>query len=363
MAFGSIVLFPKHKGVAMFRFLAVLFLCLFANIRAGAVEKNDLNVMGVGSAIIDLLVQVDDDFFTSHFSERKGGSYQCDPETLDRILRDVAIQKTAPGGSAGNTLRALAKLGMPCQFSTHVGDDPSGDCFCKEMGQLGIAGIVKDPEFSTMRILCLITPDGERTFLYCHKIHDWDVVPAAENFPEAKWIHFESFLVWEAPHLIERSLQLAHETGATISLDLSNFNLVQQYKDKLQEWLERYVDVVFGNEEEVRILTGLSPEEACMRLQEICPIAVVTKGSKGCLVGQRGKLVEVPAFAANVVDTTGAGDYFSAGFIYGCLHDLPLADCARIGNRMGSTIVEVVGTDLPEEKWEEIRNFLKNNES
>lgn len=347
------------EGVAMMRyFYAIFFTCWLLQPRA--IHGDPGLVTGVGSSIIDMLVQVDDDFFVSHVPGQRGGSYRFDREGFNRILEDVkSISKIAPGGSAANTIKALSKLGIPCLFSSHVGDDSSGARYCQEMSVMGIDGVEKDPNFSTIQILCLITPDGERTFLYCHGTYDWNRV-AAEHFRKAKWAHFESFLLWEAPTYCELSLRLAREMGVCVSLDLSNFSVVQQHRDKIFEWIGRYVDVLFGNEDEVRILTGLSPEEGCMKLQEMCSIVVMTKGANGCLIGHRGELIEVPAFSAKVVDTTGAGDYFSAGFIYGCLHHYSLVDCARIGHRMGSAITELVGTDLPEEKWDEIRAFMKS---
>jgi sugar/nucleoside kinase (ribokinase family) len=318
----------------------------------------DGKVLGVGSCIMDLLVQVDDTFVQEYVGG-KGGSYLCDAKHFDQILKKIpSTLKTCPGGSAGNTVRALAKLGVPCAFSSYVGEDDYGNAFCQEMDKLHIGGVHKTREFSTICILCLVTPDGERTFLHAHKTKDWDEVPR-EEYNLAKWAHFESFLLWDAPQFLEVSLQLAHKSGAIVSFDLSNFRVVQTYREKLLDWLDKYIDVVFCNEEEMIALTGLSSVEGFSRMQELCSIAVVTRGAKGCMIGQAGQWIEAPPFPAEVVDTTGAGDYFTAGFIYGYLKGHSLFDCARIGNRMGGAIIEVVGTNLPEEKWNAIKGFLK----
>ena len=318
-------------------------------------------VTGVGSSIIDWLVQVDDEFYARHAPEKRGGAYWCEPERFERLLEDVKLtSKMTPGGSAGNTIRALSKLGVSCLFASHVGDDPSGAHYCREMHGMGIKGVEKDPNFQTIQILCLITPDGERTFFYPHHLYDWNDV-IVDHFRTANWAHFEAYLLWEAPQYCELCLKTAKEKGVTISLDLSSFSVVQIYKEKILEWIDRYVDVLFGNEEEVQTLTGLSPEKGCIKLQEKCPIVVVTKGANGCLIGHKGEVTHVPSFPAKAVDTTGAGDYFSAGFIYGRLHQYPLIECAKLGHRMGSSIIEFVGTDLPESKWSEIRNFLKSD--
>lgn len=319
--------------------------------------------MAVGSALIDSWAQVTDDFLREHVQGKKGGSIHCDPKTLDRVMEAAGPLKTGLGGSAGNTVRAMAKLGIPSLFTSLVGNDPSGDRYCEEMKAMGISGIVRDPDFTTVRILALVTPDGERTFLHSHQCSDWNFDLDPDHFRKADWIHFESFLLWEAPQFLEKSLKLAHEEGITISLDLSNFLVVQQYKKKLFEWIERYVDVLFGNEEEIRALTGLSIREGCMELQNLCPIVVVMKGSDGCLIGCHGELTHVPGFPTKVMDTTAAGDYFTAGFIYGYLQQFPLSICARIGNRLGSSIIETFGTELPMEKWKEIHSHLKTENS
>ena len=156
-------------------------------------------------------------------------------------------------------------------------------------------------------------------------------------------------------------MQLAKELGIRISIDLSSFGIVEQYKETLNQLISDYVEIVFCNEAEIVALTGLSPEAGCLELQKICPVAVVTLGAEGCLIGHRGTVTAVPPFPANVIDTTGAGDYFAAGFLYGYLRDNPLERCGRIGNRLGSAIVEVISAELPQENWKAIYKFLEES--
>lgn len=337
-----------------------IFICFLFSIHLAAAHDNSPHFMGVGSAVIDFLAQVSDDFVEEHIPGRKGGSVHCEPEKFDQVLDLLGpTLKTALGGSAGNTVRTMARLGVSSTFISQVGEDSDGDRYIEEMRERGILGIMQDPDFTTIRILCLVTPDGERTFLHAHDDIGWSFNPAPELFCNARWVHFESFLLWEDPNFIEQSLRFAHEAGVTVSLDLANFLVVQQYREKLLEWIEKYVDVVFGNKEEIRYLTGMSPEAGCLLIQDLCPIVVITKGNEGCLVGSQGALTQVPALPAKVVDTTAAGDYFTAGFIYGYLHQKSLHNCARIGNRLGCAIIEYIGTELPMEKWKEIHCFLQ----
>jgi sugar/nucleoside kinase (ribokinase family) len=131
------------------------------------------------------------------------------------------------------------------------------------------------------------------------------------------------------------------------------------FKDPLTKLIPQSVDVLFANEDETRIFTGFSSEQGCRKLLELCPLVVVTAGEKGCFVGHKEEVHYVPGFPAHAVDTTGAGDHFISGFLYGHLHGLPLFDCARLGNRLGALLTEVIGTELSD--WSQVERFLKEN--
>ena len=117
----------------------------------------------------------------------------------------------------------------------------------------------------------------------------------------------------------------------------------------------------FANDEEIKALTGLEDAAAgCMALQQMCPVGVVTLGAKGCLIGHRENVEMVPAYPAKVIDTTGAGDIFSAGFLYGYLRNWKLEECASMGHRLASAVVEVVGTALPKQRWDAILQTMES---
>lgn len=337
-----------------FRFLLLFLLSFFLSLKAHEPER----ILGVGAATIDLLVLVDDHFLESQASVKKGGSNPSDPNTIKRLLFEVRSPvKIVPGGSAANTVRALSKLGEKCAFYTRIGSDSYGDHFSKSMHTLGIEGRFKiSPEYATSHVLCLITPDTQRTFLgYDQKITD--LIPSSEDFKNLKWVHMEARQL-KSGIPVDKIMQLSKENGAGISLDLSSFELVDEFRDSLMHLISTYVDIVFCNEDEIRALTHLSPEEGCLKLQTLCPIAVVTRGAEGCLVGSQNSLLAIPTFPAKNIDTTGAGDLFASGFLFGYLNGYSLSTCAQIGNRLGSAIVEVIGAELPEEKWKTIHDFL-----
>jgi sugar/nucleoside kinase (ribokinase family) len=316
-------------------------------------------VLGIGSAAVDLLVQVDDAFFAQQMVEGKGGSVLCDSETIDRIIEmSGTTAKIVPGGSTANTMKALAKLGEASAYFSHIGVDALGHYFCDHLKKGGVVDLLlKRMDLSTPKVLCLITPDGQRTFrAFDPPVHD--ITLNRNIFTDVVLIHLEARQIRNGLSL-QKALQYASDANSIVSLDLSCFEVVRDYRDSLLYLMKEYVDILFCNEDEIFELLGLPPKEGCLKLTEICPTVVVTQGAKGCLVCQKNECLAIPTFFAQVVDTTGAGDHFAAGFLYGYLHHMPLSTCARFGHRLGSAIVEVVGAELPEEKWDEIREFIR----
>ncbi len=323
-------------------------------------DCNSYRVIGIGNAAVDLLISVNDEFLEQHVPGPKGGSRLSDFEFVDHLIEiSHETPKIVPGGSCANTIRGLAKLGERCAFYAPLSSDFYGKFFAKSLEDCGIIGVIKTfPDYTTPRIISMINTCGERTMLAAFSTPPDEFFLQPEHFKDVQWTHFETYQLYFGD-IVEKAMELAKKEGSKISLDLSSFSVVLKYKDILDHLLSEYVDLVFANEDETFALTGLSAEEGCRKLQEICPFAVVTIGAKGCLVGHEGKVIAVPAFPAQVVDTTGAGDLFASGFLYGMLNGFPLEECGCLGNRLGSSIVEVVGAELPEEKWTEIYQFLE----
>lgn len=291
--------------------------------------QDDCCLIGVGPCYIDLMVQIDESFLLKYVNTKKGGDGYCSPEQMDNILAKAgSIAKIVPGGSSANTIRVLSKLRQPCAYLGQVGNDHWGDLFCKNFKELGIE-LRRKPSSFTPRVLCLISPDGQRTFLALLP-QIGDLVLSKEDLHNVKWMHFETRNLI-SPSFVQRTLKLACELGIKISMDLSSFNIVEEHKEMIVQLISKYAEIVFCNEDEIDALTGLSPEAGCMKLQQLCPIGAVTLGNKGCLIGHQGTLTALPAFPTNVIDTTGAGDYFAAGFLYGYLHNASLEECGVMG--------------------------------
>ena len=339
----------------MFRFAIVLSVICASLSHA---RETDSRVLGVGLATIDLLIQVSDDFLAEHIKSGKGSSCGSSAFMIQKVLSDHGKEaKVVSGGSAANTVRALAQLGEKCAFYSRVGSDDYGRKFCRDLAKIGVEErIAKIENVPTSQVLCMISPEGQRTFIACDPILD-DSAPKKEDFEGIQWLHMEA-RQFNCEEMAMKILQMAHSLHINVSLDLSGCDVIQRHRAALHRAIPQYVDIVFCNEDEIVEFTGLPPMEGALKLQELCPVAVVTLGGAGCIVGYENKAVHVPGLPARVVDTTGAGDFFSAGFLYGVLHGKSMEVSAQIGHRLGSAIVEVIGAELPESSWGVVRDAV-----
>jgi sugar/nucleoside kinase (ribokinase family) len=317
-------------------------------------------VLGVGHACMDLLIPVSEEFL-KHVPGEKGGTQPIGIEQLNHLI-SLSHQQPhlATGGSSANAIKGLAALGEKCAFISNVGNDPLGEHFIQYMKNLGVITLFSKSIHPTCRVLCLITPDGQRTLRFYAGCSEemTESVLRPTDFKGIQLMHIDAYTM-RNDHLVESAMKLAKAANAKISIDLSSFEIIHQFHQPLLKLLLQYVDIVFVNELEIKALIHLEASEGCHKLQEMCPIAVVLMGNKGCLVGHQGKVFHSPAFPSHVVDTTGAGDLFASGFLYGYLQGYSLEKCAKMGNRLGSAIVEVEGAELPLERWEEMRAQFK----
>lgn len=322
-------------------------------------ENQSYRILGIGDACIDLLIPVSDEFL-SQVPGEKGGSQSIEIEQMNRILAaSPAPPVIATGGSCANTIKGLAGLHEKCAFLSYTGYDPLGEHFSLNLKKWGILGLFTKSQLPTSVVLCLITPDGQRTMRFVagcsQEMSEYFLLP--DYFNGIMLVHLDAYTLRRGS-LTERSVQLAKSAQAIVSIDLSSFEIIREFKERMLKLLPEFT-IVFANELETRELTGLGPLEGCLKLQEMCPIAVVLRGKKGCLIGHQGKIIESPAFPVRLVDSTGAGDLFASGFLYGYLQGHSLEICARLGNLLGSAIVEVTGAELPPEKWETVHAILE----
>jgi sugar/nucleoside kinase (ribokinase family) len=319
-------------------------------------------VLGLGNALVDILVRIDDDGLLDRLDLPKSCMTLVAQEQVNAILEKISgLQMLeACGGSAANTISGLARLGVPTGYIGKIGRDPYGDFFASEMKRHGTEARMFYGASQTGRALGLITRDSERTFATflgaAVELEAADLAP--DLFRGYDYFHIEGYMVQNHP-LAETALRLAKEAGLEVSLDLASHNVVRQNLAFLQDMVGRYVDIVFANEDESMAFSGShSPADALVTISPHCRIAVVKLGKNGSLVKRESEEHRVECIPAKAVDTTGAGDLYAAGFLYGLIQGYSLAVCGRIGSLLSGKVVEVVGAKLDETKWREVEAAL-----
>ena len=318
-------------------------------------------ILGIGSALVDILTQIPNEQILQELNLPKGSMTYVDAQTSVKIGEKLAYlgNQMASGGSAANTMSGLAKLGIEAGFLSKIGKDEVGQFFEKQMTDSHVQPLMLKSETPSGRVQALVTADGERTFATClgaaAEMCADDIQP--ELFKGWDILYVEGYLVAN-PTMLRKAIETAKALGMTIAIDLASYNVVEESRDFLLELINNYVDIVFANEKEAFALTGMEPEEALHYIAERCQIAVVKVGAKGAFV-QRGKeIVTIPPMKADVVDTTGAGDMWAAGFLAGFVKDESLLKCGMMGAIVAKNIIEVVGAKMDEARWDSIHKTI-----
>lgn len=316
-------------------------------------------VLALSSAIVDHYFLISEAELKTLSSE-KGGWTPIDYSTLKAIMdQGIDISKMVTGGSGANVIKGLAQLGNKCGIIGKVGDDEKGKYYEKKLKALGVIPLFEKDSLPTGQAICLITPDGERTFQTylgaSFSLSSLSLALGEEIWSEGlKLFHVEGYQLVDR-NLVIRALEHAKSRNVKISLDLGNMEIVRQNKEFIEDILKKYVDIVFCNEHEARILTGSSAQESCDQLEKWCEVAVVTMGTRGSWVRKGDERVFMEALLSpGVIDTTGAGDLYAAGFLHGYLKGYSLRKCAWIGALTSSCVVKRIGAEIPETVWEEI---------
>ncbi len=315
------------------------------------------SIVGIGSALVDILVQLKNEELLEQFQLPKGSMTLVNAELSQKILdaTEKLDRSVETGGSSANTVRAIAKLGGSTGFIGKVGDDHMGQFFRGAFEKLRIYPHFFFSKTPTGKAATLITPDSERTFgTYLGAASELsleDLTP--DIFKGYHFLHIEGYLIFNH-ELIEGILKMARKEGLKISLDLASFNVVEANLDFLKHLVKEYVDIVFANEEEAKAFTGLEPEDALTQIATQCDIAVVKIGKEGSLVKSGDTFIKIAPQKAKRIDTTGAGDVYAAGFLYGLANDYDLQKCGDLGTLLASRVIQVLGAKIPDEDWEMI---------
>lgn len=321
-------------------------------------------VIGIGNALTDMLVNLSNDAVLTEYQLAKGSMSLVDSQLQTAVSKSVAgcPYSLSLGGSAGNTIRAMARLGCDVAFIGKVGEDNTGEFYEQALRNIGVEPYMLRSEERSGKCVALVSPDGERTFVThlgaAADLHAEDIDGAI--FDDYDCLYVEGYLVQDHD-LIRSTVKKAKHHGLKVAIDLASFNVVEENCDFLRDIVEKYVDILFANEDEARAFTGeQEPLNALNAISRMCELAVVKIGMKGALIKRGDEVVHVGIMAAaKRVDTTGAGDFYAAGFMAGLCEGLSLRQCGTIGAITAGKVIEVVGTTFGEDAWREIFTLVE----
>lgn len=325
------------------------------------------DVASLGNAIVDIIASVDDRFLLTH-RVAKGTMTLVDEFRAHELLKALADNQqtmSSPhevaGGSAANTMAGLASLGGTGLFLGKVSDDRLGQVFAKSMSAIGVDfhNGASQSTAATATSMIAVTPDGQRsmnTFLgACREMTPDDV--DAERVASARILYIEGYL-WDeekAKHATLKAIAAVKGAGGHIALSLSDPFCVGRFRDEFLHLLNRDVNILFANEDEAKALFETEDFDGVIAAAKAWGgIAAITRSAKGCVIVEESQVHEIPAApVAQVVDTTGAGDQFAAGFLYGLTHGKGLADCGRLGALAAAEVISHYGA-RPETSLKEL---------
>lgn len=320
-------------------------------------------LIGVGNPIMDILAHVDDAFLRAHVSGDKGGMVLVDHTDINTLLGKLgSAVGTAPGGSAANATLGATRLGLSTTFLGKIGTDKTAEEYRANFQSAGgDASRFKHATMPNGRCLSMVTPDGQRTMrthLGAAMTLSPDEVTAAD-FAGARHAHIEGYLMFN-PALAQKVVDTARAAGCTISLELSSFEVVNVARDWILDQLKQGVDVVFANEDEARALfrTDASYDAYARKLAGFGGIAAVKIGKEGAWIAKGKELHRIaPVAVSHVVDTTGAGDAWAAGFLFAHLRGKSLPAAGALGSALGAECVQHLGASIPDAHWPRLRTL------
>jgi sugar/nucleoside kinase (ribokinase family) len=312
--------------------------------------SSHIDVLCIGNAIVDVLARVEDGFVNRH-GLVKGSMNLIDEARAESLYADMGQAVEVSGGSAGNTAAGIASFGGKAAYFGKVKDDQLGAIYRHDMRAQGVSfdsrASTEGP--ATARSFILVTPDGERTMnTYlgaCVNLTVEDIDAAVVE--SAKVTYMEGYL-WDRPEAKEaftRAAAISRKAGRQTSITLSDSFCVERHRDSFLDLIRSGIDIVFANESEIKSLYQTQNFDGAMQaIRRDCPIAVLTRSEAGCVIVRGDEVHAIPAYpVSKVVDVTGAGDLFAAGFLYGLTHGLKLAHCAQLGALAAAEVISHIG--------------------
>lgn len=308
------------------------------------------DVLCIGNAIVDVIARVEDDFVSRH-GLVKGSMNLIDEARAEQLYGDMGHAIEVSGGSAGNTAAGVASLGGRAAYFGKVKADQLGTIFRHDMRAQGVAfdtpPATDGP--ATARSFILVTPDSERTMnTYLGACVNFTVADVDRKVVEAAQVTYMEGYLWDRPEAkdaFKLAAKIARTAGRRTSITLSDSFCVERHRDSFLDLIRNDIDIVFANETEIKSLYQTQNfGEAVKSVAGDCPIAVVTRSEKGCVVVRDNDVLESPAHPVKkVVDVTGAGDLFASGFLYGFTNGKTLYESARLGSMAAAEVISHIG--------------------
>lgn len=331
-------------------------------------KQTEKRVYGIGNPLIDIIVSVEEQDLVD-LGIHKGTMALIGEERMRELLAFSKTKETSfsCGGSCPNTIIALASLGIETTLAGKIGNDENGEIYKRKLKTLQVKDeLVMTEKQPTGSTVILVTPDSERsmnTFLGANRLFDeYDVIQ--ETVQQADFFHFTGYM-WDTEsqqRSIRKALALSKESNTTVSFDIADPFAVGRYRETFLSLIKNHCNIVYANREEARILfDNYDPYECCRSMGKLCETAIVKNGKKGSYVCHKGFIHTIPVKGPVVpVDTTGAGDVYAAGFLYGQCHDLSIEDSALIASILAGEIITKRGAQFSMEQAKLLRDMLES---
>ncbi len=318
-------------------------------------------ITGIGSALVDILINETDQFLED-IGKEKGGMTLVESQDIESIMSKTTQSPViVPGGAACNTIVGIGNLGGDARFIGRRGDDAHGKRFESQIISCGVKPELSVSTSPTGKVLSVITPDAQRsmlTFLGAStELDPKGITPT--SFEGTAISVIEGYLLFN-PALMMSCVKAAKAAGSLIALDLASFEVVNASKAILADIVKEYVDILIANEDEAKAYTGFSDEIQAMEvLSRDVSYGVLKVGKRGSFVSFKGELTQIaPMLGNDPVDTTGAGDLWAAGFLFGIANGFSIEKSGQIGSACGYEVCQVMGAQIPETAWQRIRALI-----